>query len=105
MTEKYGDAIRYFEEAKKYFETSDDTLNLVYTLRNEGYAYAMLDEMDEAIQCLKKATDIEDEFGYAQNTKGFVHMRFLDFDQALECFEKATKVNLICIFISPFPNS
>jgi tetratricopeptide (TPR) repeat protein len=91
-TGEYERAIKDFEKAIYNFQNSDD-LDLVYTLRNKGYAHAMSGEKDETIMCLDEGIGKEKQFGYAQNGKGFIHMQFLEFDKALECFEQATDIN------------
>jgi tetratricopeptide (TPR) repeat protein len=93
LNSEYKAAILNFKEAEKYFETSGDTLNRIYTLRNEGYAHAMLDERDQAIKCLDFERPEHQQFGYVQSTKGLIHMWFDNFKKALECFEQATEVN------------
>jgi tetratricopeptide (TPR) repeat protein len=93
--------LRHYQEAINDFNAAYDAFNangevgianvVANTLRNKGFAHAMLDQREAAYESLNKAIELAPNFDLLYNTKGYIDNMFRNYEAAIESFTEAKK--------------
>ena len=89
----YQEAIDDFKGAYDAFNANAEVsiTDVANTLRNKGYAHAMLDQREDAYESLNKAIKLDPEFALSYNTKGYIENMFRRYEDAIKSFTEAIK--------------
>src|SRR5687768_2299230 len=82
MAQEFTDAIRLYRESIAPDPTADAHTDL-------GWAYSVLDRLNEAIAQCEIAMELHPEFGNAYNDSGVYLMQKQQVDDAIPCLERA----------------
>lgn len=84
MRGEYADAIILYERSLALWPTAEAHTFL-------GWTYSMMNRYDEAIECCKKAIEVDPDFGNPYNDIGAYLIELNRWEEAIPWLEKATK--------------